>query len=47
MGAANLVGGYAGARLAVARGAKFVRVFFMLVVAAFIVTIGSDVLGLR
>ena len=47
MGAANLVGGYAGARLAVARGAKFVRVFFMLVVAAFIVTIGSDVLGIR
>lgn len=47
MGAANLVGGYVGARLAVARGAKFVRVFFMLVVGAFIVTIGSDVLGWR
>lgn len=47
MGGANLVGGYLGARLAVARGARFVRIFFMLVVAAFIVTIGSDVLGLR
>ncbi len=47
MGGANLVGGYLGARLAVARGARFVRIFFMVVVAAFIVTIGSDVLGLR
>jgi len=47
LGAANLVGGYVGARTAVARGARFVRVFFILVVSAFVVTIGSDVLGLR
>ena len=45
MGAANLLGGYVGARTAVARGTRFVRVFFVLVVGAFIVKIGSDVLG--
>lgn len=47
IGGANLVGGYVGARTAVARGARFVRVFFVLVVVAFIVVIGSDVVGLR
>ncbi len=46
MGACNLVGGYAGARTAVARGTGFVRVFFVIVVSAFIVRIGGDVLGL-
>ena len=46
MGAANLVGGYVGARTAVARGSKFVRVFFVVVVSAFIVRIGGDVVGL-
>jgi uncharacterized protein len=46
MGAANLLGGYLGARVAVARGAGFVRIFFVVVVAAFIVKIGADVLGL-
>ncbi len=46
MGACNLVGGYLGARLAVARGARFVRLFFIVVVAAFIVRIGGDVLGM-
>jgi uncharacterized membrane protein YfcA len=45
MGACNLVGGYVGARTAVARGAKFVRVFFIVVVSAFIIRIGGDVLG--
>ncbi len=45
MGAANLVGGYLGARTAVARGAGFVRVFFVVVVTAFVLKIGSDVLG--
>jgi uncharacterized membrane protein YfcA len=44
MGAANLVGGYVGARTAVARGSRFVRVFFLLVVVAFVVKIGSSVL---
>jgi uncharacterized membrane protein YfcA len=46
MGACNLVGGYAGARVAVSRGARFVRVFFILVVSAFVVRIGGSVLGL-
>ncbi len=46
MGAANLIGGYLGARTAVSRGAGFVRVFFMLVVSAFIVRIGGEVVGL-
>ena len=46
MGACNLVGGYVGARTAVARGTGFVRVFFVVVVSAFIVRIGGDVLGL-
>jgi uncharacterized membrane protein YfcA len=46
MGVANLVGGYVGARTAVARGAGFVRVFFIVVVGAFVVRIGGEVLGL-
>ena len=46
MGAANLVGGYVGARIAVARGARFVRIFFMVVVSAFVLRIGGSVLGL-
>ena len=32
MGACNLLGGYVGARTAVARGSRFVRVFFIVVV---------------
>ncbi|TIC81808.1 TSUP family transporter [Nocardioides sp. GY 10127] len=46
MGAANLVGGYVGARTAIVRGSAFVRVFFVLVVAAFVVRIGGEQLGL-
>ena len=46
LGACNLVGGYAGARVAVSRGARFVRVFFIVVVSAFIVRIGGDVVGI-
>ncbi len=45
MGLANLVGGYLGARVAVAKGAGFVRAFFVVVVSAFIIKIGGDVLG--
>jgi uncharacterized protein len=45
MGAANLLGGYLGARTAIARGSGFVRVFFVVVVSAFIVRIGGQVLG--
>jgi uncharacterized protein len=46
MGAGNLLGGYLGARTAVARGAGFVRAFFLVVVSAFVLRIGGDVLGL-
>lgn len=45
MSVCNIVGGYVGARTAVSRGARFVRVFFIVVVSAFIVRIGGDVLG--
>jgi len=46
MGAGNLLGGYLGARTAVARGTGFVRVFFLVVVSAFVVRIGGDVAGI-
>ena len=45
MGVCNLAGGYLGARTAVARGSGFVRVFFIVVVSAFIIRIGGEVLG--
>jgi uncharacterized membrane protein YfcA len=45
MGACNLVGGYLGARTAVSRGARFVRVFFVVVVTAFVIRIGGGVVG--
>lgn len=41
--AANLAGGYVGARVAVAKGAAFIRVVFIVVVAAFAVKIGWDI----
>lgn len=44
MGLGNLVGGYVGARTAVSRGAGFIRVVFVIVVGAFIVKIGLDVI---
>ena len=46
MGLCNLAGGYVGARTAVSRGTRFVRIFFILVVSAFIVRIGGDLVGL-
>jgi uncharacterized membrane protein YfcA len=45
MGLGNLTGGYLGARMAVARGAGFVRIVFVIVVGAFIVKIGLDVIN--
>jgi uncharacterized membrane protein YfcA len=44
MGACNLVGGHAGARVAVTRGAGFVRVFFLLVVAGFAIKLAISLL---
>jgi len=46
MAACNLIGGWAGARVAVARGTRFVRVFFILVVTGFVIRIGGGLLGL-
>jgi uncharacterized membrane protein YfcA len=45
MGGCNLLGGYLGARTAVTRGSRFVRVFFIVVVSGFIVRIGGEVAG--
>ena len=45
VGACQVVGSYVGARTAVSRGSRFVRIFFVVVVSAFIVKIGSDVAG--
>ncbi|MBO0846302.1 MAG: TSUP family transporter [Nocardioides sp.] len=45
MGGCNLAGGYLGARTAVARGTRFIRIFFIIVVSAFIIRIGGDVFG--
>jgi uncharacterized membrane protein YfcA len=38
----NVAGGYLGARLAVARGSRFIRLVFIVVVGAFVVRIGWD-----
>jgi uncharacterized protein len=45
MGVCNLIGGYLGARTAVAKGAGFVRAFFIVVVVGFIIRLGGSVLG--
>jgi uncharacterized membrane protein YfcA len=46
MGACNLIGGYVGARTAVDRGSRFVRLFFIVVVSGFIIRIGGELIGL-
>jgi uncharacterized membrane protein YfcA len=43
LGLANMCGGYVGARMAVARGNKFIRWVFLAVVAALAVKLGLDV----
>jgi uncharacterized membrane protein YfcA len=43
LGIANMAGGYLGARMAVTNGSKFIRVVFLLVVAALIIKLGYDV----
>ena len=45
MGLGNLAGGYVGARTAVAQGAGFIRAVLVIVLGAFIVKIGLDVIG--
>jgi len=44
VGAANLCGGYLGARMAVAKGSGFVRVVFIVVVSVLVVRLGWQVL---
>ena len=44
VGAANVVGAYLGARMAVARGSGFVRVVFLVVVGGLVLRLGWDVL---
>jgi uncharacterized membrane protein YfcA len=43
--AANLIGGYIGARTAVSRGSGFVRIVFVVIVSAFIVKISGSLVG--
>ena len=42
-GAANVVGGYVGARTAVARGSAFVRIVFVLVSGALVIRLAAEV----
>ena len=43
IGAANMVGGYAGARTATSRGSRFIRIAFLVVVTALVLRLGADV----
>ena len=43
LGAANMLGGYIGARMATVRGSRFIRVAFLVVVTALIARLGWDV----
>lgn len=45
MAGGNIIGGYLGARTAMARGGRFVRAVFVVVVSVFIVRIGAQLLG--
>jgi uncharacterized protein len=45
MAAANMLGGFAGAKLAIARGNKFIRVFFLVVIVGILLRFCWDVFG--
>ncbi|MGM0386098.1 MAG: TSUP family transporter [Actinomycetota bacterium] len=45
VGAANMLGGYVGARTAVARGSRFVRVVFLVVVTALLARLVRDIVA--
>lgn len=45
LGISNMIGGYIGARMAISKGAKFVRVIFLVVVSVLIVRLGWDVVA--
>ena len=42
LGVMNMLGGYLGARMAISNGSKFIRVVFVIVVAALIIKLGAD-----
>lgn len=43
LGAANMCGAYVGARMAIAKGSKFIRIVFLTVVFALVIKLGYDV----
>ncbi|GAA1344679.1 sulfite exporter TauE/SafE family protein [Arthrobacter roseus] len=43
LGAANMLGGYLGARMAITRGSRFIRIIFLTVVTVLIISLGHDV----
>nr|WP_189350011.1 TSUP family transporter [Zhihengliuella salsuginis] len=43
LGLANMIGGYTGARMAIQKGSRFIRVIFLIVVTALIARLGYDV----
>ncbi|MBG6083809.1 sulfite exporter TauE/SafE family protein [Zhihengliuella flava] len=45
LGLANMVGGYVGARMAISKGSKFIRVIFLIVVTVLIARLGYDVVA--
>lgn len=45
MGAANIAGSLLGSRMAITRGTRFIRLLFLVVVAAIIVKLGLDIWG--
>jgi hypothetical protein len=45
MAIANLSGAFLGARLAILKGNRFIRVFFLLVIAVTIIRFGLDLIG--
>lgn len=45
MAAANMLGGFAGAKLAIAKGNRFIRIFFLVVVVGILVRFCWDVFG--
>ena len=45
MALANVIGGYVGARTAMARGSRFVRMVFIVIVGAFIIRLSVGLLA--
>ncbi len=43
LGVANMLGGYLGARMAITRGSRFIRIIFLIVVTVLILTLSRDV----